>query len=110
YYYQNNRAYALSYYDAYTLCTFPIHHPESPYYRCHSGDLYQVFGTYFIFDQPVRVVADIGHTNLQMDMWGAFVRRGDPNPDLEYLRVRGYTSSLGVFGGGVVWPEFRGDG
>ncbi|QKX53708.1 uncharacterized protein TRUGW13939_00788 [Talaromyces rugulosus] len=107
YYYNNLRAYALSYYDPYTSCTFPVDKPNTPYYRCHSGDIYQVFGTYYIFDQPIRTAADIGHTNLQQDMWGAFARTGDPNPAKEYLRARGYTDSLALFEK-FHWPEFNG--
>ncbi|KAJ5536021.1 hypothetical protein N7513_009207 [Penicillium frequentans] len=97
YYYNNLRAYALSYYDPYGTCTFPVGEPDTLYYRCHSGDLYEIFGSYYIFDQPIRTPADIGHTNLQQDMWGAFARTGNPNPPKEYLKVRGYEDSLAVF-------------
>jgi carboxylesterase type B len=107
YYYNNLRAYALSYYDPYTSCTFPVGKPNTPYYRCHSGDIYQVFGTYYTFDQPIRTAADIGHKNLQQDMWGAFARTGDPNPAKEYLRARGYTDSLALFER-FHWLEFNG--
>jgi hypothetical protein len=36
------RGYALSYYNPYGLCTFPVGNSEPAYYRCHSGDLYEV--------------------------------------------------------------------
>ncbi|KAL1717179.1 Alpha/Beta hydrolase protein [Schizophyllum commune] len=92
--YNMHWAYALSYYDPYNLCTFPVGKPETPYYKCHSGDLYEVFGTYYIFDQPVRTTEDIHHTVLVQDILGAFARTGDPNPDVTYLTVRGYESTL----------------
>ncbi|KAL1671686.1 Alpha/Beta hydrolase protein [Schizophyllum commune] len=92
--YNMHWAYALSYYDPYNLCTFPVGKPETPYYKCHSGDLYEVFGTYYIFNQPVRTTEDIHHTVLVQDILGAFARTGDPNPDVTYLTVRGYESTL----------------
>ncbi|KAI4523882.1 alpha/beta-hydrolase [Schizophyllum commune Loenen D] len=92
--YNMHWAYALSYYDPYNLCTFPVGKPHTPFYKCHSGDLYEVFGTYYIFDQPVRTMEDIHHTVLMQDVLGAFARTGDPNPDVTYLTVRGYESTL----------------
>ncbi|OJJ43546.1 hypothetical protein ASPZODRAFT_73964 [Penicilliopsis zonata CBS 506.65] len=106
YYYNNLRAYALSYFDPYDLCTFPVG-TEQPYYRCHSGDLYQVFGSYYIFDQPIRAPEDIGHTNLQQDLWGAFARTGDPNPEREYLRARGYHDALALRDE-FFWEQYQG--
>lgn len=38
-------------------------------------------------------------------MWGSFARTGNPNPSLEYLRVRGYEGSLNIFEG-FEWPEY----
>ncbi|KAJ5716693.1 hypothetical protein N7493_008604 [Penicillium malachiteum] len=107
YYYNNLRAYALSYYDPYDSCTFPVGEPDALYYRCHSGDLYEVFGSYYIFDQPVRTPDDIGHTNLQQDMWGSFAWTGNPNPSKEYLKARGYEGSLAVFEK-FSWDSFDG--
>ncbi|GAQ39724.1 hypothetical protein AtubIFM55763_002046 [Aspergillus tubingensis] len=94
YVYLHQRAYGLNYYDWYDLCTYPVGKPDTPYYKCHSGDLYEVFGTYYLFDLPVRAPEDIYYTNMVQDMWAAFARRGDPNVDEGYLRARGYFSSL----------------
>lgn len=95
--YVHQRAYALSFYSFYDLCTFPVNEPNTPYYRCHSGDLYEVFGTYYIFNQPVRVNEDIYYTNAIQDIWTSFAKTGNPNLDEKYLSVRGYESSLDVF-------------
>ncbi|KAJ3771733.1 alpha/beta-hydrolase [Lentinula raphanica] len=111
YVYSMQHGYALSYYDFYDLCTFPVGDPQ-PYYRCHSGDLYEVFGTYHIFDQPVRVPADISYTNLVQDMWTAFARTGDPNPDLVDLAARGpsFQSTIQLLQDTEwVWPAYDGD-
>ncbi|KAF7375397.1 Carboxylic ester hydrolase [Mycena sanguinolenta] len=105
YVYEMQRAYALSYFDAYDLCTFPVGNIEPPYYRCHSGDLYEVFGTYYIFDQPVRNVRDIEYTTMIQDMWGSFARTGNPNPPSAYLKARGYQSTLDVLSH-FTWPQY----
>lgn len=104
--YTHQRAYALSFYSFYDLCTFPINEPDTPYYRCHSGDLYEVFGTYYIFNQPVRVYADIEYTNAVQDMWTSFAKTGNPNPDPEYLRVREYGSSSSEFFASFRFEEY----
>ncbi|KAK7041570.1 hypothetical protein VNI00_009157 [Paramarasmius palmivorus] len=110
--YTMRRAYALSFLNRYGVCTFPVGEPDTPYYRCHSGDLYEVFGTYHLFKQPVRVPDDIHYTALVQDFWGAFARTGDPNPSLEYLKARGraYESTLRVLAGennsSWTWPKY----
>ncbi|KAF9629202.1 Carboxylesterase type B [Lasiodiplodia theobromae] len=103
--YNMERAYALPWYNPYGLCSFPVGQPDTPYYRCHSGDLFEVFGTYYLFDQPVRVPEDIYYTNAVQDMWAAFARTGNPNVDPEYLKVRGYDSTIDLFSNWQ-WPEF----
>lgn len=118
-------AYALSFFDPYDLCTFPVGHIQ-PYYRCHSGDLYevsfskflliclkqkfQVFGTYYIFDQPVRIPEDIFHTALIQDLWTSFARTGNPNPDQQDLAARGpaYASTLQILKEtSWVWEQYN---
>jgi carboxylesterase type B len=106
--YAHQRAYALSYYSFYDLCSFPVGKPDTPYYRCHSGDLYEVFGTYYIFDQPIRVPEDIYYTNAVQDMWASFARTGNPNPPKEYLSARGYESSVEFFGT-FTFDQYKGE-
>ncbi|KIY49845.1 alpha/beta-hydrolase [Fistulina hepatica ATCC 64428] len=104
--YEHQRGYGLSFYDFYDLCTFPDGEPDTPYYRCHSSDLYEVFGTYYLFDLPVRVADDIYYTNAVQDMWASFARTGNPNVDQDYLTARGYNSTLAFFSNWQ-WPEFN---
>jgi len=104
YVYEMQRAYGLSFYDPYELCTFPVGQSQ-PYYRCHSGDLYEVFGTYYIFDQPMRVPEDIYYTAMIQDMWGSFARTGNPNPPPEYLQARDYGTTLNVLREWQ-WPKY----
>ncbi|KAJ7739568.1 alpha/beta-hydrolase [Mycena metata] len=105
YVYEMQRGYALSYFDPYGLCTFPVGNTEPAYYRCHSGDLYEVFGTYHIFDQPVRNARDIAHTVMIQDLWSSFARSGDPNPPRAYLEARGYESTLEALSHWT-WPKY----
>ncbi|EOD48922.1 putative carboxylesterase protein [Neofusicoccum parvum UCRNP2] len=103
--YSLERGYGLNYYNWYGLCSFPVGEPDTPYYRCHSGDLYEVFGTYYLFDQPIRVPEDIYFTNAIQDIWASFARTGNPNVNKEYLEARGYNSTLSLFSDWD-WPEF----
>ncbi|KAJ3765978.1 alpha/beta-hydrolase [Lentinula raphanica] len=108
YVYSMQHAYGLSFYDPYDLCTFPVGDLQ-PYYRCHSGDLYEVFGTYYIFAEPLRISADISYTNLIQDLWTTFARTGNPNPDLADLAARGpaYQSTLQLLQDTKwVWPKY----
>lgn len=102
----HQRGYGLSYYDYYDLCTFPVGEPDTPYYRCHSSDLYEIFGTYYLFDLPVRVPEDIYYTNAVQDMWTSFARTGNPNVKKEYLKARGYETTLKLFENWN-WPQFE---
>ncbi|KAK7041558.1 hypothetical protein VNI00_009145 [Paramarasmius palmivorus] len=101
YVYTMKRAYGLTFFNPYGLCSFPVGHPQ-PHYACHSGDLYEVFGTAYLFDLPIRVSEDIHFTTLLQDMWSSFARTGNPNPDKRYLEVRGYAGEKAW-----VWPEFK---
>ncbi|KAF5372235.1 hypothetical protein D9758_005062 [Tetrapyrgos nigripes] len=108
YVYNMLHGYGLSFFNPFGLCTFPVGEPQ-PYYRCHSGDLYEIFGTYYIFDQPPRLPNDFSFTNLLQDLWTSFARTGNPNPSLDFLKSRGpaYESTIKILEEtGWVWPEF----
>ncbi|KAF9259922.1 alpha/beta-hydrolase [Marasmius fiardii PR-910] len=110
--YVMRHGYGLLFFNPFNLCTFPVGHPEVPSYLCHSAELYEIFGTYHIFQRPVRVEKDIHYTALVQDMWGAFAKTGNPNPDKADLRARGpaYASTLRALESGFVWPQFSGSG
>ncbi|KIK54217.1 hypothetical protein GYMLUDRAFT_915535 [Collybiopsis luxurians FD-317 M1] len=108
YVYTMQHAYGLSYFNPYGLCTFPTGQIQ-PYYRCHSGDLYEVFGTYYLFGQPIRIPQDVFYTALVQDLWIAFARTGNPNPDQDDLTARGpaYASTLRILRETKwVWEEY----
>ncbi|KZV71090.1 carboxylesterase [Peniophora sp. CONT] len=105
YIYSIKRAYGLPFFDPFDLCTFPVGEEGTPYYKCHSGELFETFGTFNFFDLPPRSDADIHFTNLIQDLWGSFARTGNPNPSHAYLSTRGFTSTLSVVSDWT-WPRF----
>ncbi|KAF5372239.1 hypothetical protein D9758_005066 [Tetrapyrgos nigripes] len=109
YVYVMQRAYGEFQFNPFNLCTFPVGQPQ-PYYRCHAGDLYEVFGTYYFFNQPPREDNDFYYTALVQDLWTSFARTHDPNPSLALLKARGpaYGSTLNLLQQtGWVWPKFE---
>ena len=60
-------------------------------YRCHSGELYYVFGN-LPANRPYRDDKDLPFMQQMVDVWTSFARTYDPNPDPAYLNVRGYTN------------------
>lgn len=71
---------------------------------CHTSDVLPVWGT--LNAKTNHVVPYVNqrdhlHSQLLNDLFGAFFRTGDPNPEAGFLRVRGpaYQASLGVFYG-----------
>ncbi|KAF2438237.1 acetylcholinesterase precursor [Karstenula rhodostoma CBS 690.94] len=60
--------------------------PNNPYFRFHGADVPFVFGTL----SKIREPADLYYTQLTTGYFASFAKTGNPNPDLDYLRVRGY--------------------
>lgn len=57
----------------------------------------------------MRVPPDIAYTNLVQDLWSAFARTGDPNPNQEDLAARGpaYASTLQLLKEtDWIWPKY----
>lgn len=78
--------------------------PNTPYYVCQAGDLFEIFGTYYIF---VRVPKDINYANAVQDTFAWFARTGNPNVDPSYLKARNYTTTDKFLGQlGARWPQF----
>ncbi|CAG8111534.1 unnamed protein product [Penicillium nalgiovense] len=84
-----------------------ICYPNSVYNAsCHTSDILLAWGTLNTKTEDVRPYyddRDILHSQLLHDVFGAFFRERNPNPDLEFLKVRGpaYASTLSIFGGEV---------
>ncbi|KAI8969416.1 carboxylesterase from carbohydrate esterase [Trametes punicea] len=98
-FYEFNRSYQTPGFDPnYPVCEAPIT-PEHPlgdtsqeYFKCHSGELYYVFGT-LPADRPYRDDQDLPFMQRMVDIWSAFARTFDPNPDPHFLAARGFTNT-----------------
>jgi carboxylesterase type B len=65
---------------------FPLGNPNKPYFRLHGGEGGFMYGEQI----PLRDVTDLRASELIAGYVGSFVRTGDPNSDIKWLRVRGY--------------------
>jgi carboxylesterase type B len=114
YSYEFNRAYQIVEWNPNPpTCTAPItaSHPygdtSQPYFRCHSGELYYVFGTLVRQGQPPRDEDDIPFSQYIVDTWTAFARERDPNPSLDFLAARGFTNTSKLVKNAGLWKTVR---
>ncbi|KAF8303271.1 alpha/beta-hydrolase [Clavulina sp. PMI_390] len=68
---------------------YPAGDPYLPYFQCHSGELYYVFGTLGQVPLPFRDAEDLAFTQYISDTWVAFARNYNPNVDVAWLQARG---------------------
>lgn len=73
---------------------FPNGDPSQEYFKCHSGELFYVFGTLNYMGYPTRDGDDLPFGQFILDSWTSFARSYDPNPERGYLEARGYTNTL----------------
>lgn len=74
----------------------PLGDPNLPYWKCHSGELYNEFGTAIREGRQLRDQKDIPFSQYLLDTWTAFGRTKNPNPDLGFLQARGFTNTSAV--------------
>ncbi|EMD59954.1 hypothetical protein COCSADRAFT_203020 [Bipolaris sorokiniana ND90Pr] len=110
YAYEMERSYQLTRYspnsgvcDAPKTESFPYGDTSLPYYRCHSGELYLIFGNYQREGRQIRDVDDVPFTQYIMDTWLAFGRTGNPNPAVDFLEARGFSNTSLTIGGIRPW-------
>ncbi|KAJ3578881.1 hypothetical protein NPX13_g1684 [Xylaria arbuscula] len=100
YYYEFNRTYQLTGYPKLDVCeppksaAYPLGDPNGEYFKCHSGELYYLFGNLAREGLPLRDQHDLPFQQFVVDSFSSFARTYDPNPDPSYLRARGYTNTL----------------
>ncbi|CAK5266547.1 unnamed protein product [Mycena citricolor] len=73
----------------------PFGDPSLPYFKCHSGDLYLVFGNIGQSTPgfPFRDAFDLPFEQLALDSWTSFARTHDPNPDSAFLDARAFAGT-----------------
>ena len=72
--------------------------------RCHSGELYYVFGT-LQADLPYRDANDLPFMKMSLDTWASFARTFNPNPQPAFLQARGFTDVAAHFAAQPQWEE-----
>ncbi|KAL2164161.1 hypothetical protein VTH06DRAFT_3375 [Thermothelomyces fergusii] len=96
YYYEFDRTYQIEEWPGIDACepprtpSHPAGDPSKPYLRCHSGELYYVFGNLLRQGRPLRDEGDLAFEQTVLDSFASFIRTGDPNPDDGWLKARGY--------------------
>ncbi|RFU25155.1 hypothetical protein B7463_g11175, partial [Scytalidium lignicola] len=99
-YYEFNRTYQDPAYNVNGVCgapitaTHPFGDPSMEYFKCHAGDLANTFGNVARVGFPERDGNDMPFAQVVVDYWTTFARNLNPNPDLEYLKVRGYWNTI----------------
>ncbi|KAF1948836.1 alpha/beta-hydrolase [Byssothecium circinans] len=88
----------------------PYGDPTLPYFRCHSGDIYPVFGTIIRQDRYPQDEDDIPLSQYLLDSWTAFGRTRDPNPALDFLQARGFTNTSAAVEQTGKWEQMQGGG
>lgn len=101
YSYEFDRAYQISEWspnpptcEAPVTPSHPYGDPNQPFWKCHSGELYYVFGNIIRQGRQPRDEDDIPFSQYTLDSWTAFGRTADPNPGVEFLRARGFADTL----------------
>ena len=113
YFYEFNRSYQGPFYNPDYSCnppTDPSHilgDMSAEYYKCHSGDLYYVFGNIIRSGLPQRDENDIPFSQFIVDSWTSFARTHNPNPDINYLVARGYNNTINEIHMAGVWEPLN---
>ncbi|EPS37599.1 hypothetical protein H072_8707 [Dactylellina haptotyla CBS 200.50] len=84
----------------------PLGDPSKEYYKCHSGDIDYASGILLYSGEEPRDEFDIPFHQLIVDYWTSFIWTNDPNPNPEYLKVRGYWNTLNQVEKTGHWEKF----
>ncbi|KAJ3520245.1 hypothetical protein NM688_g9191 [Phlebia brevispora] len=108
-FYQFNRSYQTPGFDpnpphcdAPADAAHPNGDPSGEYYKCHSGELFYVFGS-LPADLPYRDEHDLPFMKMSLDTWTSFARTFNPNPDPAFLAARGFTDVATQFAAQEKW-------
>lgn len=115
YAYEFDRSYQLLSYspnppacEAPITAEYPYGDPNLPYYKCHSGELYYVFGTLVREGARLRDQNDIPFSQYILDSWTAFARTGYPVPDIRFLEARGFANTTRLVKAAGKWAHVSG--
>lgn len=100
YYYEFDRSYQTLGWPGTDVCnppktaSHPYGDPSLPYFKCHSGELYYVFGNLARQGLPMRDENDLPFEQFSLDSFASFARTYNPNPDHGLLVARGYANTI----------------
>jgi hypothetical protein len=110
YSYEFDRAYQISEWspnpptcEAPSTSERPYGDTRLPYFKCHSGELYYVFGTLLRQNRARRDEDDIPFSQYVVDTWTAFAREKDPNPKADFLYARDFTNTSTAVERSTAW-------
>lgn len=116
YYYEFGRSYQTVGYPQLDVCqppktaSHPFGDPSLPYLRCHSGELYLVFGNLAREGVPLRDEYDLPFEQFTLDSFASFARTHDPNPDKGFLAARGFANTTAQMDMAGTWkPATKGN-
>ncbi|PYI02958.1 alpha/beta-hydrolase [Aspergillus sclerotiicarbonarius CBS 121057] len=114
YFYEFNRSYELASQTpngrvcyAPPTAAYPHGDPSLEYYKCHSGDLYYMFGNLRRLDQPFRDEYELPFEQYVLDSWASFIRTGSPTPDPGLLKARGYVNTSQIVQESGAWRPLK---
>ncbi|KAI1645332.1 cholinesterase [Daldinia loculata] len=116
YFYEFNRTYQLPDWPKLDACeppkttSRPHGDPNGEYLKCHSGELYYIFGNLARQGLPMRDEFDLLFEQFILDSFSSFARSFDPNPDVEFLKARGFQSTLGEIERSGRWQPSTSEG
>ncbi|KUM64196.1 hypothetical protein ACN42_g2899 [Penicillium freii] len=113
FYYEFNRSYQMPGYSPNApVCNapitdeFPNGDPREEYFKCHSGELFYVFGSFRRQGLPFRDEFDLPFGQYVLDSWASFARAAKPTPDLAFLKARGYDNTTREIELTGIWEPF----
>lgn len=116
YFYEFNRSYQPPGWSPNApLCEAPITashpygDPNQEYFKCHSGELYFVFGNILSMGYHLRDENDLPFSQFVLDSWASFARTWNPNPDGGFLKARKYLNTLKEIEATGPWPPVHGN-
>ncbi|KAJ5179392.1 hypothetical protein N7492_002602 [Penicillium capsulatum] len=114
YFYEFNRTYQMPEWspnsprcEAPVTPDFPHGDPNKEYFKCHQGEIYYVFGNIQRSGRPLRDQFDLPFEQYVLDAWASFARSGNPNPELGFLKARGYWNTTRQMEMAEPWVPFQ---
>lgn len=114
YFYEFNRTYQMPGWSpnpplcqAPVTSTYPNGDPNGEYFKCHSGELYYVFGNVIRQGLPLRDEFDLSFQQFVLDSWASFARTFKPTPDVRYTAARGYANTTRQVEVAGPWTPFK---